>query len=134
MAKSIYGKDFLMSIQFLHLEKEISFDYWDLWISIIIEKCEWSLNELEAALKDKLEKHSHSETCEELLSQLAYYKERLEQYELTPQKILDNVAKLVPDPDFLKQQQRRAVYEAALKGKEGYHKKSILEKYEALKS
>ena len=27
-----------------------------------------------------------------------------------------------------------AVYEAALKGKEGWHKKSILEKYEALKS
>lgn len=111
MAITTYGKDYLTYIEFPHLENAVSFNYWDLWISIVIEnKCDGDFNKLKAALKTKsIEGYSYRNSYEEILSQLAYYQERLEKYELTPQEIMKSIAKKESDPDFLKKQEKRAV-------------------------
>ena len=112
MAKTIYGKDYLANIPFPHLKNNVSFFYWDLWLSIVIEnKCDGELGTLKESLNQtKKQKRNYRTPCEELLSELAAYEKKLKKYQLTPPQILKGIteSKLF-ESDFIKQQQRRAV-------------------------
>ena len=111
MAITSYGKDYLTSIQFPHLKSQISFNYWDLWISIIIEnKCnDKKIEMLEEFLKENKKNHHYQTPCEELLSEIASYKEKIKKHQLTPTQIIEAIADSEPDLGFIKQQQKRAV-------------------------
>ena len=107
MPTNIYGKNHLATIQFPQLQKATTFNYWDLWIAIILEnKCDGDWNILKAVLEQSKDRNSRA--YEELLSQVVHVQEKLEQNKLQPAEFLEKVQEAIGEVDFVKQQQRRA--------------------------